>query len=140
MIQLDLRPPDDVVRKFGFIAGVGFPVMGVALTYWPAAILPTGALWVFVGLAGYCALASALGLVALVRPVFVGMTLIGWPIGMVVSTVLLSLIYFLMFTPLGLLFRLIGRDAMRRKRHGKADSYWIIRENQRKPASYLRIY
>ncbi len=140
MIQLDLRPPDDVVRKFGFIASVGFPVMGVALTYWPASILPTGALWVFVGLAAYCTLASALGLIALVRPVFIGMTLIGWPIGFVVSTVLLSLIYFLMFTPLGLLFRLLGRDPMRRKLHGKAESYWITRENQRKPASYLRIY
>jgi len=141
MLPIDLRPADTDVRKFGFIALLGFPVMGFALTIWPmSGALPVSAWWAFAGLGGFCGLASALGLVALVRPVYVGLTLVGWPIGFVVSHVLLATIYLLMFTPMAIVFRLTGRDPMRKKPHGKVDSYWIVREKQRSPASYLRLY
>ena len=36
------------------------------------------------------------------------MMIIAWPIGMVISMVLLSLIYYGMFTPVALFFRLTG--------------------------------
>ncbi len=50
-----------------------------------------------------------------VRPVFQGLTLIAAPIGFVISHVFLAVIYYLVITPIGLIFRLTGRDAIGRK-------------------------
>ncbi len=36
------------------------------------------------------------------RAVFVGMSYLAWPIGFVVSHVILALVYYLVFTPIGL--------------------------------------
>ena len=51
-------------------------------------------------------------------------------LGYVNSRILLSLLYYGLFTPVGLVRRLIGRDPM--KRRGSAQSsYWVTRENTR---------
>lgn len=46
------------------------------------------------------------------------------------SRVLLSLMYYLVFTPYGLVMRLAGRDPLRR-RGGGGESYWIRRKATR---------
>ncbi|MHC4851649.1 MAG: SxtJ family membrane protein, partial [Planctomycetota bacterium] len=76
----------------------------------------------------------------LVWPVFVLLMLIAVPIGYVVSAILLRLIYYLLFTPIALWFRLTGKDAMQRRFEPEADSYWTDRKDRRDPASYLRLY
>jgi hypothetical protein len=58
------------------------------------------------------------------RPVFVGMSVVTWPIGWVVSHAVLLLIYGLIFTPMALWFRLIGRDALARRPDRAAGTYW----------------
>ena len=51
-------------------------------------------------------------------------------LGYVNSRILLSLLYYGLFTPVGLVRRLLGRDPM--KRRGSAQSsYWVTRENTR---------
>jgi hypothetical protein len=54
--------------------------------------------------------------------------------------VLLGLLYYGMFTPLALFFRLIGRDPLRRKIDRQAASYWEKFENTPTPASYFRQF
>ncbi len=53
-------------------------------------------------------------------------------LGYVNSRVLLSLMFYLVFTPYGLVMRLFGRDPLRRRRgsHSK-ESYWIRRKTTR---------
>lgn len=48
-------------------------------------------------------------------------------LGLVNTRIILSIVYFLIFTPLALIFRLIGKDAMER-RFEAVDSYWQKRE------------
>jgi hypothetical protein len=50
------------------------------------------------------------------------------PIGWAVSFILLAAFYFLLLTPLGLFFRLIGRDTLGRKFDPDAESYWLTRQ------------
>ncbi len=138
MIKLDLNPPHNQLRQFAWIGLIGFPLMGY-LVSWnfgaPDWVFHTGiALGVLMGVA---AITKAH---AIIRPVYVGLMVIAYPIGMVIATVLLSAIYFGMFTPVGLLFRLTGRDLLHRKVDRNATSYWSIRQTQRTPASYLRLY
>ncbi len=58
------------------------------------------------------------------------------PIGFVVSFILLAAFYFLLLTPVALVFRLIGRDALGRRFDAVAPSYWV----PHKPSEDMRRY
>lgn len=51
-------------------------------------------------------------------------------LGHVNSRVLLTLMYYLVFTPYGLVSRLVGRDPLRR-RASRGESYWVERKRTR---------
>ncbi len=70
------------------------------------------------------------------RPIFVGWMVLAFPIGWTVSLLVLALIFYGLFTPMALVFRLMGRDALDRLREPDRPSYW-----QPKPApADLRRY
>jgi hypothetical protein len=74
------------------------------------------------------------------KPVFLGLTLASWPIGWVVSKVALALLYFLVFTPIALIFRIKGRDALQRSFDPKASTYWEPYRPNRGLDRYLRPF
>ena len=61
------------------------------------------------------------------RLVYVGMAYLTFPIGFVLSHVLLAAIYFLVLTPTGIVMRLCGIDPMGRKFDARAATYWTAR-------------
>ena len=63
----------------------------------------------------------------------------GMPIGWTISHVILSIVYYLVLTPTGLLLRLLGRDPLKKSPEQGAASYWIERR-QRDRASYFRPF
>lgn len=61
-------------------------------------------------------------------------------LGWVNTRIILSIVYFLIFTPLALIFRLIGKDPMER-RFDEAGSYWVKREAKEfRPEDYRRQF
>ena len=50
------------------------------------------------------------------RPIYVGWMVLAFPIGWTISQVILALMFYGLFTPIGLIFRLIGRDPLHRAR------------------------
>src|SRR2546421_396631 len=64
---------------------------------------------------------------ALLRPLFVGWMILVFPIGWLMSRVMLAVLYYGLFTPLAVAFRLGGRDALRRRTRPAGDSYWVPR-------------
>ena len=50
----------------------------------------------------------------------------GFLLGMIVSPIVLGIIFFGLFTPIGIVMRLFGRDELRLK-FKKKQSYWIVR-------------
>ena len=75
-------------------------------------------------------LALVVGVAGLIRPEWVRLIYVGWmvlafPIGWTVSQVMLLLMYCGLFVPIGLVFRLIGRDSLHRARRPGVESYWI---------------
>lgn len=88
------------------------------------------AAWVGVGLAGVVAVGfAALALVAPERllPLNRAWFKLGILLGRIVNPLVMALLFFGLFTPLALLLRLFGRDALRLKRGG-AVSHWIERQ------------
>ena len=53
---------------------------------------------------------------------------LGELLGRVVSPVVLGVIFYAVFTPVGYAMRLFGRDAMARKFDAAAPSYWVKRD------------
>ena len=47
----------------------------------------------------------------------------------IMTPVIMTVVYLIAVVPTGLLLRLFGRDAMRRRREPKAKSYWIERKH-----------
>jgi len=77
---------------------------------------------------------------AAMRPIFVAMIVLGFPIGWAVSRVLLLVMFYGVVTPVALGFRLRGRDALRLKRSTQRDTYWLPKPMPTDAASYFRQY
>ena len=61
-------------------------------------------------------------------------------LGHVNSRVLLTLVYYLVVTPYGVVTRLVGRDPLRR-RGAKGESYWVGRKTTRQtPGQFERLF
>lgn len=74
------------------------------------------------------------------RWVYLGLTLASMPIGWLVSTLVLTLVYLLVFTPVALVFRLRGRDVLHRRFDKTADSYWVKHECHENPDRYYHQF
>ena len=61
---------------------------------------------------------------------------IGYMLGWVNTRIILGLIYYLVFAPLGLSMRLFGKDSMRRRFEPSAESYRVVK--QQRPGSHMK--
>jgi hypothetical protein len=123
LIEIDLNPGRRQLRVFGF--SVFVLVWGLAMV-WAVVAVAAGAVILLTSLISPRA----------ARLIYVTLSAVGLPIGFVVSFLLLAAFYFLLLTPLALVFRLIGRDSLHRTLDPAADSYWV----PRKPATGLDRY
>jgi hypothetical protein len=92
--------------------------------------------------AAFAFTAAVVGGVGLIRPraieaVFYVATALTMPIGWVVSRVLLGAVFFVVFTPIAMLFRAIKRDKLAKRFDKRAETYWQAREQVNDPRSYL---
>ena len=74
-----------------------------------------------------------------IRPIYVAAMAVSFPIGWVVSRVLLAFVYFGLFTPIAMLFRLMKRDTLRRGFRTELPTYWEERQT-RAVGDYWRQY
>jgi len=134
MIAIQWNPGRKQLRQF---AGIWFPAF-CALVGWSIA-RKTGH-WhdVEIGWA-IAGIISIAGLVfpPLIRPIFVGLILLTYPIGWVLSHVLLGTIFYGIVTPIGLLLRATGHDSLDLKMP-KSASMWKRPVGKTDVASYLR--
>ena len=134
--DIPFNPTHRTLRQFAGLWLVFFG--GVAL--WQALVRGRANLGLSIG-----ALALVVGLAGLTRPEWVRLIYIGWmvlafPIGWTVSQVMLALMFYGLFTPIGLVFRLLGRDALHRARRPGVDSYWTPKPAPAGPRSYFRQF
>jgi hypothetical protein len=127
----DLKTGTPDLRKFGLLVGGVALLIGLLLLlrhktnyaylFWPGAILIAfGAVWPR----------------ALKYPYIAWMTM-AFALGFIMSHVILTLLFFLLVTPISLFARLIGKDFLNRKLDLQAATYWIPREAKAKtPASF----
>jgi hypothetical protein len=74
---------------------------------------------------------------AAVRWLYTGCMIATFPIGVVVSQVMVAVIFYGVITPVGLVFRAVGRDPLTVRPVVKA-SYWTAKPRAQGPSDYLR--
>jgi hypothetical protein len=92
-----------------------------------------------ISILGFVAL--SVGLTGLIRPsairiVFAVAMAVTKPIGLVISYAILATLYYVVFTPIALVFRIVGRDALER-RQGQRPTHWVERVQPTDPRRYL---
>jgi len=134
MIAIQWNPSTKQLRQF---AGIWFPAfcglvgysIGHKTGHWSEVEIG----W---GLAGLLSV-GGLVLPALIRPIFVGLILLTFPIGWVVSHLLLGLIFYGVVTPIGLILRISGHDLLQLKKPS-GDSAWKTSVGKTDATRYLR--
>ena len=66
-------------------------------------------------------------------------TLFGFLMGKVTNPIMLTLIYIVMFIPLGFLLKLLGRDLLSLKFNKEASTYWIPKDNSRDIKDSMKV-
>ena len=145
MLEIDWRPDDRTLRQFGLIALVGFGFLA-ALAWFELLIFSFGlgearpvVAGAFAGLAGVSALFSAIAPRANL-PIYLGLTVLSYPIGFVLSYLIMGFLFFVMITPVGLFFRLMGHDRLHRRFEPEAETYWVSPRPRRGKESYFRPF
>jgi hypothetical protein len=133
--DIPFRPDRRTLRQF---AGLWLVFFG-GMALWQAFVRGRPSLGISIG-----ALALVVGLAGLARPEWVRLIYIGWmvlafPIGWTISQVVVLILFFGLFTPIGLFFRLVGRDPLQRARRG-VESYWTPKPVPEDVRSYFKQF
>jgi MFS family permease len=145
LVEINFNPDRKTLRQFGVIAFVGFGVLA-ALAYYERLIFSFGLGEVRVPLAmTFAALGTIAALFSVVVPqanrvLYVGLTLLAFPIGFVLSYVIMGTLFFLIIGPIAVFFRLFGRDSMHRGYDQSASTYWLEARPARDKESYFHQY
>jgi len=122
LIEIQWHPTAKQLRVFG----VGGLLASIAAALVLHFVWGLAALWaIVVFAAGAGIFLFSLVSAQITRVIYVGLTLVAMPIGFVVSFILLAAFYFLLLTPVALIFRIIGRDALCRRFDAAIESYWV---------------
>jgi hypothetical protein len=74
-----------------------------------------------------------------VRPIYVGWMIAAFPIGWLISRLVLGVLFYGLFTPLALVFRLAGRDRLALQPNPGSETYWSAK-HQGDAQRYFRPY
>jgi len=134
LVEINWRPKRKQLQNFGKIALIATAVISLLLYVLKGVAIQWALIIFAVGLIIF--LSSIISL-RLTRAIYVVLTAVTFPIGLVVSFMLMAAFYFLLLAPLGILFRLTGRDVLGRKFDSTAESYW---QQRNPPESAERYY
>lgn len=145
LIEIDLKPDNQTLRQFGWIALVGFGFLG-ALAWFEWLIFAfglggaretvAGVFWGLAGLAVFFSLVFPKGN----WPIYIGLTIIAFPIGFVLSYLIMGTLFYILIAPVGILFRLLGRDILKRRFEPEAETYWTEARSRRPREHYFKQF
>ncbi len=145
MIEINLKPDERTLRQFGLIAAVGFGLLAVIA--WLELLIFAWGLGESRPLVSgtFCGLGLVSLLCSLTYPranlaLYLSLTVVSYPIGFVLSHLVMRVLFYGLISPVGLFFRLIGRDPLERRFEADASSYWRPARPRDSKESYFRQF
>jgi hypothetical protein len=136
MIEIKKNPSRKELAWFGLLLLCFCGTIG-ALLYWKFDV-PHVARIVWIAAAAVTLVYYAVPPIR--RPIFVGWMYAAFPIGFVISYVLMAVIYYAVITPIGIMMRILGRDSMYRRFDRDAATYWHERRTDEAQDRYFRQF
>jgi hypothetical protein len=137
MINPSWYPSDKQLRQFAAICLPGFGLIGTACHYgwgfFPVSSTAANTFWILAVGAFLIGIARPTA----IRPLYTVMMAVTLPIGWLISAIFLRAIFYGLFTPIGFVFKLIGRDPLHLQKPQSA-SFWVKHEQRTDPMSYFR--
>lgn len=134
--QLTTEPSD--LRKFGLLMGTVLTVV-CGLILWKSGLPPSALAWTFGTIA---AVFFLFGLIVPsgLRPVYLVWMALAIVLGFVMTRVILTIVFFLVITPIGLVMRALGKDPLVKGPDSSLDSYWIPKVYRTRDPERLQKY
>lgn len=133
LIEIKGRPSGNELRWFGLIMLALFGTIGAVVLWRSGSMTAATVIW-----------AVGAGLVVIyysVRPfrlpIYLAWMFAVYPIGWLLSNLLMGIIYFLLITPTGALMRLFRVDPLNRRLDRDADTYWVDLPQETKHSRYF---
>jgi len=137
LVSLNLKPSEKQLREFGEIALCMCNIIGLLL-FWLGG-LPIAGLVTFC-ICGVAVFGLSRISVKLIRPIYLGLIVLTFPIGWGVSHIVMAFFYYAVIGFVGLIFKILKRDPLHRNYDPQAVSYWIPYRHNRKPEEYFRQF
>jgi hypothetical protein len=136
MIRIEHQPSRRQLAVFGLLWLAFFSILGWLAWRRTGSLAAAGAFW---------AIGAAIPAVGRAWPgglriVYLLAAYATFPVGLVVSFVILALVYYFVLTPTGLVLRLSGYDPMQRRFDRSAKTYWTPREQEKTTERYFRQF
>ncbi len=133
-IRDSIEVSDKKIRDFGIVMLVVLSGIIPLFLAWRAGWELGTVSWTLIAIGLVLFLASVL-MPMRIRRVYVGWMGLAIILGLVMTKVIISLVFYLIMTPIGLGRRLLVRDPLGVRRDNESESYWTEREKAPKPAS-----
>ena len=119
------------LRQFGLLVGAVFTVIGL----WPLVFRGESLrLWA-IGVGGLL-IACGGAIPSVLAPVHTGWMWVGHIMGWINTRILLSIVFYALVTPIGLVLRLMGKDTMRQAFAESSTTYRVVRSPR--PHSHMK--
>ncbi len=132
LIDINRNPSTTQLRQFALATLIMLPLV---TWLWSARAVPM----MFAGAAGVGILLCGWLRPGLLKPLFIGLSILTWPIGFVVSEVVLLVLFYAVFAPAGLISRLFRRDPLALKPESAVKSAWIAKKSETDSSRYYRM-
>ena len=136
IVDINWNPSKKELKVFSLLLIVFFAVVAW-LAYGKGASAETASLIAGGG--------AVVGIAGVLSPAFIRIVYVVWmaavfPIGFVVSNVVLAVVFYGVVWPIGLLAKLTGRNALQLGFDREAKTYWNVRQPMKDPRCYFRQY
>jgi hypothetical protein len=140
-VKLNWHPKTKDLRSFGGVFLCGFAATGLIKYFWPFERMFTQNKTVGIWFIGIGLVVGAVGLTGtkLALPFYWAWLGIAWLFGNIMSRVIVTMLYYLLFTPMRLMNNLIGRDKLQLNKPD-TDSYWLPISLPSEPEKYERQF
>jgi hypothetical protein len=111
------------LRKFAYTVGTVFILISLYL------LIKSSGFYIYPGLAGLVLFILGIWRPESLKRLYIGWMFVAILIGYVMTGVILTLIYFIIFTPVALILKLAGKDILHQKIEPQKDTYWVMKED-----------
>jgi hypothetical protein len=136
IVDINWNPSRKELKTFSLLLIVFFAIVA-GLAYGKGAAIETACLIAGGG--------TVVGIAGVLSPAFIRVVYVVWmaavfPIGFVVSNVVLAVVFYGVVWPIGIFTKLTGRNALQLGFDRKSKTYWNVRPPMNDPRRYFRQY